>query len=117
MKLSANSILVVTGLVALLSAVNAQANTKGQIAVFYQENQGDEGVDIVDYGSCIPLTRKDTQEKVSFVIVGSAGTCNLYAANNCSGGAVGEAKQLPENGEATSDYLAPVSPSGSLRCV
>jgi hypothetical protein len=113
MKLSANSILLANCLVALLGVTNAQASTKGSIAVFYQ---GSDAVDIVGYGSCIPLTQKGSQEKVDFAILGAAGTCNLYKANDCSGGAVGEATKFPENGEASSDYLAAVGPSGSLQC-
>lgn len=113
MKYSVNSILLATGLLALLGATNAQDDTQGKIAVFYQD---DESADIVDYNSCIPLTRQDGL-KVAFAVLGPSGTCSIYKANDCSGATAGTPKEVFENGEVTPDDLEIAESTGSLKCV
>ncbi|SAM09815.1 hypothetical protein [Absidia glauca] len=113
MKFSVNSVLLATGLLALLGATNAQDGAEVNIAVFYQN---DEAADIVDYNSCIPLTRQDGL-KVTSVALGPPGTCSIYKANDCSGATEGPPKEVFENGQVTPDDLKIVGPTGSLKCV
>ncbi|SAM09836.1 hypothetical protein [Absidia glauca] len=110
MKFSLNSILLATGLLALLGATNAQDN--GKISVFYEDG---ETVDRVDYNSCIPVTRQDGL-KVAFAALESPGRCTIYLANNCSDDTEGPTKDVFGYGHFTPDDLMLATPNGAFKC-